>query len=188
MRFKFNGYLYVMGNRNKNELILVLGGARSGKSSWALKYAEDNYASCLFLATGEVTDEEMEERIRLHKEARGPRWKLLEEPLNVPEALEYKCEGADAVLIDCMTIWQSNILMKMGAEKIPAFRKKLIEILSRRSRTIILVSNEVGFGIVPVNPVARQFRDFAGTLNQELAALADKVVMTVAGLPLFLKE
>ncbi|MCJ7809589.1 MAG: bifunctional adenosylcobinamide kinase/adenosylcobinamide-phosphate guanylyltransferase, partial [Desulfobulbaceae bacterium] len=85
-----------MENIVKNEMVLVLGGARSGKSSWALKYAEDHYASCLFLATAEVTDEEMEERIRLHKEARGPRWDLLEEPVNIAEALEYKCGDADA--------------------------------------------------------------------------------------------
>ena len=77
-----------MNEKLKNEMILVLGGARSGKSSWALKYAEDHYASCLFLATAEVTDEEMEDRIRLHKEARGPRWNLVEEPVNLAEALE----------------------------------------------------------------------------------------------------
>ena len=176
-----------MNEKLKNEMILVLGGARSGKSSWALKYAEDHYASCLFLATAEVTDEEMEDRIRLHKEARGPRWNLVEEPVNIAEALEQKCQGADAVLIDCMTIWQSNVLMKMGAEKIPIYRAKLLETLSKRKRAIILVSNEVGTGIVPLNPLARQFRDLAGTLNQELAALADKVVMTVAGIPLFIK-
>ena len=176
-----------MNNTFKNEMVLVLGGARSGKSSWALKYAEDHYSSCTFLATAEVTDEEMEERIRLHKEARGPGWNLVEEPVNLSEALEQKCEGADAVLIDCMTIWQSNILMKMGAEKIPAYRSRLLETLSKRKRAIILVSNEVGTGIVPLHPLARQFRDLAGTLNQELAALADKVVMTVAGLPLFIK-
>ena len=176
-----------MDKKLKNEMVLVLGGARSGKSSWALKYAEDHYTSCLFLATAEVTDEEMEERIRLHKEARGPRWNLLEEPVNIAEALEHKCGGADAVLIDCLTIWQSNILMKMGAEKVPAYRAKLLEVLSRRDRAVILVSNEVGTGIVPLHPLARQFRDLAGTLNQELAALSDKVVMTVAGLPLFIK-
>ena len=176
-----------MENRVENEMVLVLGGARSGKSSWALKYAEDHYKSCLFLATAEVTDDEMEERIRLHREARGPRWRVVEEPVNIVEALERKCEGSDAVLIDCMTIWQSNILMEMGEEKIPRYRKKLLEILSQRNRAIILVSNEVGSGIVPLHPVARQFRDLAGTLNQELAALADKVVITVAGLPLFIK-
>ena len=176
-----------MSEELKNEMILVLGGARSGKSSWALKYAEDHYASCLFLATAEVTDEEMEDRIRLHKEARGPRWNLVEEPVNIAEALEQKCQGADAVLIDCMTIWQSNVLTKMGAEKIPMYRAKLLGTLSKRKRAIILVSNEVGAGIVPLHPLARQFRDLAGTLNQELAALADKVVMTVAGIPLFIK-
>ena len=176
-----------MNEESKNEMILVLGGARSGKSSWALKYAEDHYASCLFLATAEVTDEEMEDRIRLHKQARGPRWNLVEEPVDIAEALEQKCQGADAVLIDCMTIWQSNVLMKMGAEKIPMYRAKLLGTLSKRKRAIILVSNEVGTGIVPLHPLARQFRDLAGTLNQELAALADKVVMTVAGIPLFIK-
>ena len=98
----------------KNEMILVLGGARSGKSSWALRYAEEHYSSCIFLATAEVTDEEMEERIRLHKEARGPQWGLVEEPVNLSDALEKKCKDADVVLIDCMTIWQSNILMKLG--------------------------------------------------------------------------
>ena len=157
------------------------GGQRSGKSSWALKYAEDHYASRLFLATAEVTDEEMEERIRLHKEARGRRWDVVEEPVNIAEALEQKCQGADVVLIDCMTIWQSNVLMKMGAEKIPVYRSRLLETLKKRKRAVILVSNEVGTGIVPLHPLARQFRDLAGTLNQDLAALADKVVMTIAG-------
>ena len=176
-----------MTHSTQKEIVLVLGGARSGKSSWALEYTEKHYESYIFLATAEVMDDEMADRVRLHKEARGPQWKLREEPLEIADVLETNCRDVDAVLIDCMTIWLSNVLLQQGEKEVPIYQNRLIEALARTRKSIIIVSNEVGTGIVPEHPLGRQYRDMAGFLNQKLAAAADKVVMTVAGLPLFLK-
>jgi len=176
-----------MNKSKQNELLLVLGGARSGKSSWALRYAEEKYQLCIFIATAEVMDEEMAERVRLHKESRGPAWKLIEEPLDIDNTLETDCAHAEAVLIDCMTVWLSNVLLKRGREEVSAYQNRLLEALSRRRQAVIIVSNEVGAGIVPEHPLGREFRDLAGILNQKLAAIADRVVMTVAGIPVNIK-
>ena len=176
-----------MIHSNKKEIVFVLGGARSGKSSWALEYTEKHYDSYMFLATAEVMDEEMADRVRLHKEVRGPKWQLREEPLEIAQVLETDVAGVEAVLIDCMTIWLSNVLLKQGEEKVPVYRDRFIEALAQTKASVIIVSNEVGTGIVPEHSLGRQYRDMAGFLNQQLAAAADKVVMTVAGLPIFLK-
>ena len=176
-----------MTHSNKKEIVFVLGGARSGKSSWALEYTEKHYDSYMFMATAEVMDEEMADRVRLHKEVRGPKWQLREEPLEIAQVLETDVAGVEAVLIDCMTIWLSNVLLKQGEKKVPVYRNRLIEALAQTKASVIIVSNEVGTGIVPEHPLGRQYRDMAGFLNQQLAAAADKVVMTVAGLPIFLK-
>ena len=176
-----------MNKSKEKELLLVLGGARSGKSSWALRYAEEKYKPCIFIATAEVMDEEMAERVRLHKESRGPAWKLIEEPLNIDNALETGCAHAEAVLIDCMTVWLSNVLLKRGREEVSAYQNRLLGALSRRRQAVIIVSNEVGAGIVPEHPLGREFRDLAGILNQKLAAIADRVVMTVASIPVNIK-
>ena len=184
---KYLGYYMDMNKSKENELLLVLGGARSGKSSWALRYAEEQYQPCIFIATAEVMDEEMAERVRLHKESRGPAWKLIEEPLNIDNALETDCAHAEAVLIDCMTVWLSNVLLKRGKEEVSAYQNRLLKVLSRRRQAVIIVSNEVGAGIVPEHPLGREFRDLAGILNQKLAAIADRVVLTVAGIPVKIK-
>ena len=176
-----------MNKPKENELVLVLGGSRSGKSSWALRYAEEKYQPCIFVATAEVMDEEMAERVRLHKESRGPAWELIEEPLNIDNALETGCVHAEAVLIDCMTVWLSNVLLKKGREEVEVYQNRLLKALSRRGQAVIIVSNEVGSGIVPEHPLGREFRDLAGTLNQKLAAIADRVVLTVAGIPVNIK-
>ena len=177
-----------MTHSNKKEIVLVLGGARSGKSSWALEYVENQYDSYMFLATAEVMDEEMADRVRLHKEVRGPKWQLKEEPLEIAKILESDDSTVEAILIDCTTIWLSNVLLKKGEEKVPVYQNALLEALARSDQSVIIVSNEVGSGIVPEHPLGRQYRDMAGSLNQKLAAAADKVVMTVAGLPIFLKQ
>ncbi len=176
-----------MSETSGKELVLVLGGARSGKSSWALRYTREHYNSRIFLATAEVLDEEMAERVRLHRESRGPGWKVVEEPLKIAEALEIACEGADAVIIDCMTVWLSNVLLKMGEEHVAACQDQLMRAFSGRDSAIIVVANEVGTGIVPVHALGRKFRDLAGLLNQKIAAKADRVVLMVAGLPMCLK-
>lgn len=173
---------------SRKELVLVLGGARSGKSSWALRYAEEHYEKCIFLATARLLDEEMAERVRFHKDSRGPKWKLVEEPLKVAEAIETKCGGADAVLIDCLTVWLSNVLLEMGEEQVLSYQDQLLHTLSKKRQGIIIVANEVGTGIVPEYVLGRKFRDLAGGLNQKIAALADKVAFTIAGLPMWLKR
>jgi len=176
-----------MSSTKKNELLLVLGGARSGKSSWALRYVEDRYHSYLFLATAQVTDEEMAERIRMHKQSRGAKWHLIEEPISIPEALKAKCGDHEAVLMDCLTIWLSNIMLRMEDQDLFRCQDHLLDVLSKRERAIVIVSNEVGTGIVPEHALGRKFRDHAGMLNQRIAAMADKVVFMIAGLPMYLK-
>jgi adenosylcobinamide kinase/adenosylcobinamide-phosphate guanylyltransferase len=169
------------------ELILVLGGARSGKSAWALRYTEENYNSRLFIATAEVKDAEMEKRVRLHKEARGDKWKLVEEPLEIAQAIEAEWHGVEAVLVDCLTVWLSNVIIKKGEDEVAPYVDRLLDTLAQRKCSIISVANEVGTGVVPEHALGRKFRDFAGILNQRIAASADRVVFTVAGLPLCLK-
>ena len=169
------------------DFVFVMGGARSGKSSWALRYAEEHYDSYIFLATAEVLDEEMAERVRLHQESRGAKWNLVEEPLMLAEALEKKCAGVDAVLIDCLTIWLSNVLLQKGEEEVAAYEESFFEVISRRNQAIIAVANEVGTGVVPEYPLGRKFRDLAGSLNQRTAREADKVYYMIAGLPMCLK-
>jgi adenosylcobinamide kinase/adenosylcobinamide-phosphate guanylyltransferase len=176
-----------MQKPSDKEIVLVMGGARSGKSAWALKYTQDHYESCLFIATAEVKDEEMEERVRLHQSSRGPMWNLLEEPLHLDEALCNKCDQADAVLIDCLTIWLSNVLLTEGKSSVADYQQRLVKAIAHTPKTVVMVSNEVGTGIVPEHRLGRDFRDLAGMLNQNLAAMANKVVLTVAGLPLHLK-
>ncbi|MBW2128589.1 MAG: bifunctional adenosylcobinamide kinase/adenosylcobinamide-phosphate guanylyltransferase [Deltaproteobacteria bacterium] len=177
-----------MIDHSQKELVLVLGGARSGKSAWAQRQVEKDYRSYLFLATARILDEEMAERVRRHREARGPGWRVIEEPLDIPGVLRKGCGDVDAVLVDCLTVWLGNILVERGEKEVPRFRAELLETLQERDRSIILVSNEVGLGIVPDTPLGRGFRDQAGRLNQEIAAVADKVVFMVAGLPMVLKE
>ena len=176
-----------MGRPTQKEIILVLGGARSGKSAWALRHAEETYQTYLFLATAEVTDKEMAERVRLHQAARGATWKLIEEPMEIAEIVQANTDPTDVVLIDCMTIWLSNILIKKGKEAAGLYQERLLKALAQSRASVIMVSNEVGTGIVPEYPLGREFRDLAGILNQKLAAIADRVVMTVAGIPVRIK-
>lgn len=171
----------------ENEVVLAIGGARSGKSAWAQRYMERNYRSLVFLATAEILDEEMALRVRLHRESRGPEWMLLEEPLDVPGALRARGSSGDAVLVDCLTVWLSNIMLKEGRSRVQLYRDRLLETLSERKANVVLVSNEVGMGLVPEHPLGREFRDEAGILNQAVAQSADRVVFVAAGLPLWLK-
>jgi adenosylcobinamide kinase / adenosylcobinamide-phosphate guanylyltransferase len=170
------------------EVILVTGGCRSGKSRHAQQWAESRAAKRMFLATARVTDEEMAERIRRHQEVRGEGWTTVEEPLLVPEAVLEHGRGAPVILIDCITLWVSNLLMEGLSDKEILRRvSDLIQILARRECSVAMVTNEVGWGVVPENPLGRRFRDLAGFINQHLAASADRVVLMAAGLPLMLK-
>jgi len=164
---------------------LVLGGARSGKSRFAEQLLDRVPRSRAYLATAEVFDDEMAERIRLHREQRGEGWRTIEAPLMLAEALQRETDNGDAVLVDCLTLWLSNL---MGAERdIAAETAQLVGCLPQLGGPVVFVANEVGLGIVPDNALARQFRDHAGRLNQAIAAAADQVFFVAAGLPLRLK-
>ena len=167
-------------------LVLLLGGARSGKSRLAEKMArEAGGDSVTYLATAEVSDDEMAHRVERHRADRPQVWQTLEEPLHAAKALS-EAEH-ETVLLDCITLLASNHLLGSGAEAAHDEIARLIETAKTRAGTLIVVSNEVGDGIVPMNALARRFRDLQGTLNQQLAAAADTVVLVVAGLPLTLK-
>lgn len=176
-----------MTGSDEGELLFVLGGARSGKSSFAQKYAETHYRSRLFLATAQILDEEMAERVRLHQEARGSGWNILEEPFEVPAALHSPSIPGQVILVDCLTVWLSNIFLQKGKNLVGLYEEDLLKALSFRKGPVILVSNEVGLGIVPENPLGRVFRDLAGRLNQRVASAADHVVFMAAGIPWVLK-
>jgi adenosylcobinamide kinase / adenosylcobinamide-phosphate guanylyltransferase len=164
---------------------LVLGGARSGKSAYAETLAEAQAGSCLYIATGEPGDAEMAERIRLHRARRGPRWRTIEAPIDLCDALKQAASSDGAILVDCLTLWLANL---MGAgRQVDEEAKDLIAALRRASLPVLLVANEVGLGIVPENALARAFRDHAGRLNQAVAAMADSVLLMVAGIPLAVK-
>ena len=163
--------------------ILVLGGARSGKSRFAESLAVGFAGEKIYIATAQPGDEEMAARIAAHRGRRGPEWSTVEAPVELVEALE-KAAG-NVVLIDCVTLWVSNLLLA-GAEVAPSI-ERLAEALRAQAGTVVVVSNEVGLGIVPDNALARRFRDDAGLANQRLAQACDEVVLVAAGLPLKLK-
>jgi adenosylcobinamide kinase/adenosylcobinamide-phosphate guanylyltransferase len=164
---------------------LVLGGARSGKSRYAEWLIRTYPPPWIYVATAEAKDEEMAERIAAHRARRDSGWQTVEAPYALVEALAAVPAGS-AVLVDCLTLWLSN-LMEEGVD-IVAQTAALKEALAQRAGPTVLVSNEVGLGIVPDNPIARRFRDLQGRLNQELAAQAVRVVMMVAGVAVPVKS
>ncbi|MBX7534959.1 bifunctional adenosylcobinamide kinase/adenosylcobinamide-phosphate guanylyltransferase [Qipengyuania sp. GH1] len=166
------------------QLTLLLGGARSGKSRRALALAEEMPGPHIFVATAQAYDAEMEERISLHQAERDARWTTIEAPLNLPEAFAKQSQGT--LVIDCCTIWLSNIMLAdRGTD---AAMTALIDALGQAEARLILVSNEVGSGVVPEHALGRRFRDEQGRLNQRLAEICDRVELVVAGIPLTLKQ
>ena len=170
-------------------LALILGGARSGKSRYGLGLAARCPAPRLFVATCEPRDAEMEARIEAHQRERGSDWTTREVPLQLSEILREVQGHYGVILVDCLTMWVSNLLLQADAPpgSIQTACEYLLEGLTQTSAPTILISNEVGWGIVPDNPLARQFRDQAGWLHQRLAQVADLVVLVVAGVPLLVK-
>ena len=170
--------------------MLVTGGAKSGKSRISLDICNRLSGKKMFIATAQALDDEMKERIERHKRERGDDWLTIEEPVRVPEKI-LELDGRETViLIDCLTLWLSNLIMEHG-ESLRSVNESLDALIKQLERTkgsIILVSNEVGMGIVPENDLARQYRDMAGSLNQRIAAVACKVVAVIAGIPLILKD
>jgi adenosylcobinamide kinase/adenosylcobinamide-phosphate guanylyltransferase len=170
-----------------HEVIYVTGGARSGKSSYALKLAEP-YERRTFLATAEAFDDEMRARIGRHRDERGTAFTTVEEPLFIDRAISQLPEGG-VVLLDCLTVWLGNLMHYLGDEAAINDRiDALLDVLKAPSSDIILVSNEVGLGIVPENAMARSFRDLAGTLNRRVAECSTQAYLLCSGLPLVLKQ
>ena len=164
---------------------LVLGGARSGKSAYAESLIERAPGDPVYIATGTPGDAEMSARIQQHRARRGDRWRTVEEPLDLSGALAREARGGRTVLVDCLTLWLSNV---MAAGHDPeAGMDGLVRALGQSTGAIVLVANEVGLGIVPDNALARAFRDHAGRLNQAVASVADRVIFVAAGLPMTLK-
>jgi adenosylcobinamide kinase / adenosylcobinamide-phosphate guanylyltransferase len=163
-------------------VILIGGGARSGKSRFALEYARRLGARRLFVATAEAFDAEMRERILHHQEERGADFATLEEPLELARVLG-QVHDVDVVVVDCLTLWLSNLLMQNGSvEPIDGRVAEIVDVLGARRQHVVLVSNEVGLGIVPESSMGRFFRDVAGRTHQRLAAEADEVYFAAMGL------
>jgi adenosyl cobinamide kinase/adenosyl cobinamide phosphate guanylyltransferase len=159
--------------------VLLLGGARSGKSSTAVRLASDSGSAVTFIATATAGDGEMAERIARHREARPASWRTVEAPLDVLGALEATPDG-DFLVIDCLTLWVSNLLGQGATPtQIDAAADRIVEALE--GRRCVVVTNEVGLGIVPVNELARLFRDVLGSVNARFAASAERALLMVAG-------
>jgi len=169
--------------------VFVLGGCRSGKSSYALETAQKfSGHNKVFIATCIPHDDEMKQRVTRHQKERSQAWETVEAPLLLPEAITEKSRTADAIIVDCLTLWVSNLLMDSDdSKKIEMHIPRLTEAIEKSHCPVVLVSNEVGHGIVPENKLARQFRDLVGFVNQAVAGCADEVIWTVAGIPVTIK-
>ncbi|MBU0971514.1 MAG: bifunctional adenosylcobinamide kinase/adenosylcobinamide-phosphate guanylyltransferase [Proteobacteria bacterium] len=177
---------------NRANITLVIGGCRSGKSSFALEEAnqisQGQTRGKIFLATSVPTDPEMDKRVIQHRKERGEQWQTIEAPVMIHKTIELASKTADVILVDCLTLWTSNLLFAgYDEERIMEAISLLTVALAKSACPVFLVSNEVGYGIVPENFLARQFRDFAGLVNQKIAAAADRVFLTVAGIALPIK-
>jgi adenosylcobinamide kinase/adenosylcobinamide-phosphate guanylyltransferase len=174
------------------ETIFIIGGCRSGKSRYALELASRTGGTPgkknLFLATCVPFDDEMKQRVECHQRQRGSEWTTIEVPHRLPEAIDRQSLEVNLILVDCLTLWISNLLLETDdPDKITDQTRRLTQSIKNAPCRVIIVSNEVGTGIVPENRLARQFRDAAGFANQALAACADRVIWMVAGIPVSIK-
>ena len=172
----------------KKHVLLVTGGSRSGKSTYALNRALEAKNPRAFIATAEAFDSEMEDRIQRHKDERGDTFFSIEEPVDLAGAIRGIAEGTSVVLIDCLTVWLGNLMHKNGVQSEPYSEVyELLEVLKNPPCDLVIVTNEVGSGIIPHDAMTRTYRDHAGWLNQDVAKVADEVVLVACGLPLKLK-
>lgn len=176
--------------QNLNKRVFVIGGCKSGKSSYALELAKNIQSrEKIFIATCVPNDAEMKQRVALHQKERDKSWLTLEVPIRLPEAINKNSDKDNVILVDCLTLWISNLLFESENQtKIDRHIKNLTQALEKARCPVILVSNEVGAGIVPENKLARLFRDIAGIVNQKVAACSETVVWMVAGIPVTIKE
>ncbi|QXI54884.1 bifunctional adenosylcobinamide kinase/adenosylcobinamide-phosphate guanylyltransferase [Pseudomonas alvandae] len=168
-------------------LQLILGGARSGKSRLAEKLAADTRLPVTYIATSQPIDGEMNQRVAQHRARRPAEWALVEEPLALAQALRENAATDRCLLVDCLTLWLTNLLMLDDPEWLIAEREALLDCISALPGEVIFVSNETGMGVVPLGELTRRYVDEAGWLHQALAERCQRVVLTVAGLPLTLK-
>jgi adenosylcobinamide kinase/adenosylcobinamide-phosphate guanylyltransferase len=177
--------MFLQHKKGAPVLTFILGGARSGKSRRAQSLAEALHGVPVYLATAQPFDAEMADRIARHRNDRGDRWRTIEAPINLAAAIRTHGAVGNVLLIDCLTLWLSNILLA-GAD-VDSSIHELVDALAAATVPLFVVSNEVGLGIVPDNALARQFRDHAGRLHQRVAEVADRVEWMVAGLALRMK-
>ncbi|QJI17136.1 MULTISPECIES: bifunctional adenosylcobinamide kinase/adenosylcobinamide-phosphate guanylyltransferase [unclassified Pseudomonas] len=168
-------------------LQLILGGARSGKSRLAEKLASDSAMPVTYIATSQPLDGEMNARVTLHRQRRPSHWGLIEEPLELARVLREHAAPGQCLLVDCLTLWLTNLLMLDDPQRLGVEREQLLDCLASLPGEIIFVSNETGLGVVPLGELTRRYVDEAGWLHQALAEHCQRVVLTVAGLPLTLK-
>lgn len=176
--------------------MLVTGGTRSGKSTFAERYAANSGESVVYIATAQIFDKEMDRRVRLHRERRPAVWQTLEAPYDAHNAMAKAVAAASVVLFDCLTLYISNLLLGPDAPGQGADRtnyvmdqiEKLLACARSDKSTVIFVTNEVGMGIVPENALAREYRDLAGMVNQKVAAAAAEVYLVVSGLAIEIKK
>ncbi|WP_287812537.1 bifunctional adenosylcobinamide kinase/adenosylcobinamide-phosphate guanylyltransferase [Pseudomonas sp.] len=168
-------------------LQLILGGARSGKSRLAEQRAADSGLAVTYIATSQPLDGEMNARVQLHRERRPAHWALVEEPLELARVLREHASPERCLLVDCLTLWLTNLLMVEDPQRLAAEREALLQCLAGLPGEIIFVSNETGLGVVPLGELTRRYVDEAGWLHQALAERCQRVTLTVAGLPLTLK-
>lgn len=169
-------------------LQLILGGARSGKSRLAEQIAKDSGLSVIYMATAQALDAEMQQRIAHHQQQRPAHWQVLEEPIYLADRLLQLDQPNQLILVDCLTLWLTNLLLAEDQALQQQQVQKLLAVLPQLHSQIILVSNETGLGVVPMGEISRRFVDEAGRLHQALGQLAHKVMFCVAGFPMILKD
>ncbi|MEH6387061.1 MULTISPECIES: bifunctional adenosylcobinamide kinase/adenosylcobinamide-phosphate guanylyltransferase [Pseudomonas] len=166
---------------------LILGGARSGKSRLAEQRARASNLPVTYIATSQALDAAMAERIAIHQQQRPSEWFLIEEPLALADALDQRCAADQCVLVDCLTLWLTNLLLDPDPQRMANEQQRLLDLLPTLTGQVILVSNETGLGVVPMGELTRRYVDAAGWLHQSLAQISDRVTFCVAGLPMTLK-
>jgi len=166
---------------------LILGGVRSGKSRLAETIARNSSKKVVYIATATAGDEEMKARILKHKQHRPGDWMIVEEAIHLANAIQEHSKPDACILVDCVTLWLTNLLLATNKSLLQLERDNLLNTLKEIDQEIIFVSNETSMGIIPLGELSRQFGDEAGVTNQNLAAVCDRVILTVAGLPLTLK-
>ena len=167
---------------------LVLGGVRSGKSAFAQEQVAASGKPVCYVATSQVWDDDMEKRVQLHKENRPAEWRLIEEPLALVDVLNSLNSPDQAVIVECFTLWLTNLLCLEDEDRLEQEKQALLKAVEAFQGDLVLVSSEVGLGIMPMNALARRFADEAGSMNQSLAKLTNRVTFVAAGLPMPLKS